>query len=64
MKDKAKQTGKAMMSKFMLRIDEQFLADVQELRRYYEDMPTKSEAIRRAVRAHVETIRKERKGKK
>jgi Arc/MetJ family transcription regulator len=64
MKDKAKQPGKAMLTKFMLRIDDQFLADVQELRRYYEDMPTKSEAIRRAVRAHVEAIRKGKGGKK
>jgi DNA invertase Pin-like site-specific DNA recombinase len=64
MGNKPKHAVKVMKERFMLRVDEEFLAAVQELRRFYEDMPTKAEAIRRAVFAHVEATRKERKGKR
>jgi hypothetical protein len=65
MKDKAKQTGKskAMTSKFMMWVDEEFMAAVNELRRSYDDPPTKSETIRRAVFAQLEATRKS-KGKR
>jgi hypothetical protein len=53
-----------MTSKFMLRVDEEFFAAVHELRKLDEDLPTRAEAIRRAVMTALEVKRRERKAKK
>jgi hypothetical protein len=64
MSNKPKRAGNDMTERFELRVDEEFLAAVNELRRLDEDLPTKAEAIRRAVMFALEEKRRERKGKK
>lgn len=46
---------------FNMRVDDEFVAAVKELQRLNEDVPTKSDAIRRAVMREVERLRKERR---
>jgi hypothetical protein len=50
-----------MNERLEMRVDVEFIDAVRELRRLYEDLPSKSEAIRRAVLAQLDTMRRERK---
>jgi hypothetical protein len=63
MSTRSKQTRKAVPEKFMMRIDEEFLTALNELRTLYDDVPPKAEAIRRAVMTALEVERRERKSK-
>ncbi len=44
-----------------MRVDDEFIAAVLELQRLSEDVPTKSDAIRRAVLETLDRKRKERR---
>lgn len=46
---------------FNMRVDDEFIAAVIELQRLNEDVPTKSDAIRRAVLNELDRKRKERR---
>jgi hypothetical protein len=65
---KRKRAGKAMTAtqmreRFDLRVDAEFFAALDEFRRLYEDLPSKSEAMRRALMLALDTKRREHKGK-
>ena len=44
---------------FNMRVDDEFVAAVKELQRLNEDVPTKSDAIRRAVMNELDRKRRE-----
>lgn len=46
---------------FNMRVDPEFVAAVKELQRLDEDVPTRSEAIRRAVFRELERKRREKR---
>ena len=61
---KPKHTGKPMTERFMMRVDQEFLDLLNELRTFYPGVPGKAEAIRKAVITALEVEKRERKGKK
>jgi hypothetical protein len=67
MSKKPKPTGKdAMNERFMMRVDQEFLDALDELRRLEDEwpaLPSRAEAIRRAVIGRLELKRREHKGK-